>query len=231
MKPDSQEDQFRHLIISRKRKTYKFAHFESYKNCHSFLRGSDPAELRKLLEAYFKLGEKVVLEVAAGNAQFSLALARKHPENVYLAVDIKSDRLYTSAKQALEEGIENIQFLRMDLTDLSLVLLAQSVDELWLTFPDPYPKKKNHRRRLTYVNFLRQYRKILKDTGKLHFKTDARTLFLWSLEQFVKDSWNLTELSFDLHESDLPDDYKIQTQYETRFHKEEIPINYATAVS
>lgn len=231
MNIQSGEDQFQHLIISRKRKHYKFAHFDNYENTHEHIRGTDAVALQKELAGFFKSGDRVIVEIAAGNAQFSLELARRNPKNVYLAIDIKSDRLYSSAKQALEEGVENIRFLRMSLDQVETVLPASSIDELWLTFPDPFPKKKNQRKRLTYKTFLQQYRKIIKDTGVLHFKTDARALFLWSLEQLVADHWTFSELSFDLHESALSDEYKIQTQYEERFHKEGIPINYLTAYS
>lgn len=230
MSQQSNVDQFKHLILSRKRKQYKFAHFGAYENTYEYTRGTDPTDLQKKLPEFFNSGQKVIVEIAAGNAQFSLELARRNPQYRYLAIDIKSDRLYSSAKQALEEGVENIRFLRMSLDEIEKVLPASFVDELWLTFPDPFPKNKNHRKRLTYKTFLQQYRKIMNDTGILYFKTDARDLFLWSLEQLVAEHWIIKELTFDLHESDLPDEYKIQTQYEARFHKEGIPINYVTTL-
>jgi len=170
----------------------------------------------------------MVLEIAAGNAQFSFELAKKHPDLNFIAVDIKSDRLYTSAKKALAEGVKNIAFLRTHMNELGDIFPKKSVETIWLTFPDPFPKKRSAKHRLSHVSFLRQYRSILKDAGLLKFKTDNRELFLWSLEQFVAQSWHICELSFDLHESNLPDDYKIKTYYETRFTQEGIPINYCT---
>lgn len=217
------------LYITRKRKKWKFAHFDSYANCFTHKIGENPKQIRTALKKYFTKQQPIVLELAAGNAQFSFQLAKKHPERNFIAVDIKSDRLYTSAKRALEEGVENIAFLRMHMNDLLEVFGKKSVDELWLTFPDPYPKKRSAKHRLTHSVFLQKYREILKADDVLMFKTDNRELFLWSLEQFVAEKWHLTELSFDLHESDLPAEYKIKTYYEQKFTDQQIPINFCTA--
>lgn len=190
--------------------------------------GDDQKSLLSQINAYFTDHQPLVLEIAAGNAQFSLQLARETPAKNFLAVDIKSDRLYTSAKRALEEGVTNIAFLRMQLRDIDQVFADGSIDELWITFPDPHPKKRSAKHRLTHPTFLQQYRKILKDSGKLKFKTDNRELFLWSLEQFVSEKWQLQELTFDMHSSELPEEYKIKTYYETRYHGEGVPINYVS---
>jgi len=213
------------LYITRKRKKWKFAHFDSYVNCFSHARTDSPDITKQALESYLPVGQPLVLEIAAGNAQFSLQLAKKYPDHNFIAIDIKSDRLYTSAKQALEEGVSNIAFLRMSMHELEHIFSEQSVKVIWLTFPDPFMRKRSIRRRLSHPLFLRKYRDILKDTGLLKFKTDNRDLFLWSLEQFVAENWIFAELTFGLHESALSDDYKIMTYYEQKFTAEGIPIN------
>lgn len=219
------------LFITRKRKKWKFAHFDSYKNCFSHARGSDPEPVQTALASYLPANQPIVLELAAGNAQFSLQLAQKYPKTNFIAIDIKSDRLYTSAKQALEEGVANIAFVRMSINELEKVFSENSINLIWLTFPDPFMRKRSIRRRLTHRLFLEKYRKLMVFDGLLKFKTDNRDLFLWSLEQFVADNWYIKELSFDLHESDLPEDYKIKTAYEHRFIKEGLPINFLAARS
>ena len=183
------EIKFSEFIITRKRKKYKFANFDSYQNCFSHLRSTDAKKTLEELKVY--LGDRpMVLEIAAGNAQFSFELAKKYPDLNFIAVDIKSDRLYTSAKKALVEGITNIAFLRTHMNELGDIFPKNSIETIWLTFPDPFPKKRSAKHRLSHVSFLRQYRSILKDTGSLKFKTDNRELFLWSLEQFVADAWH-----------------------------------------
>ncbi|MDQ5969587.1 MAG: tRNA (guanine-N7-)-methyltransferase [Patescibacteria group bacterium] len=226
-------DKFKDLIISRKRKKYKFANFDDYKNCFSHRREDDGVETHQRVFDYLSHGEDqekpVVLEIAAGNAQFSLQMARKYPDTHFIAIDIKSDRLYTSAKAALEEGVENIAFLRTHLNELGNIFKSNSIETIWLTFPDPYPKKRSAKHRLTHVSFLRQYRNILNETSELKFKTDNLDLFLWSLEQLVNDRWHFLELSFDLHDSNLKDDYKITTYYEQRYVARGEKIKYVTA--
>lgn len=223
------EIKFSEFIITRKRKKYKFANFDSFLNCFSHFRDSDASETRASLNNYFtNKNLPLILEIAAGNAQFSLGLAKRHTDYNFIAIDIKSDRLYTSAKQALEQGINNIAFLRTHINEIGDIFEPSSIDTIWLTFPDPFPKKRSAKHRLSHSTFLQQYRNILNDTGSLKFKTDNRDLFLWSLEQFVVSKWNISELSFDLHESELPDDYKIKTYYETKFLSQGIPTNYCT---
>jgi tRNA (guanine-N7-)-methyltransferase len=217
------------LVITRKRKKYKFAHFDAYANCFEFNRGEEPKRLQKELHAYFGNDNPIILEIAAGNAQFSLELARRHADQNFIAIDIKSDRLYTSAKQALSDGVTNIAFVRMHLNELSKLFKPASVQTIWLTFPDPFPRDRSAKHRLSHPSFLAQYGKVLQQNGQLKFKTDNRQLFLWSLEQLVAQNWQLQELSFDLHESDLPDEYKIKTYYEERFTAQDIPTNYTTA--
>lgn len=217
------------LIITRKRKKYKFAHFDAYQNCFEFNRGEDPKNIQDELKKFFGNSNPVILEIAAGNAQFSLELARRHPEKNFIAIDIKSDRLYTSGKQALSEEVANIAFVRMHLYELSKVFKPSSVEAIWLTFPDPFPRKRSAKHRLSHPSFLNQYGDILQKNGELKFKTDNRELFLWSLEQLVAEEWQLKELSFDLHESDLSDEYKIKTYYEERFTALDIPTNYLAA--
>ena len=166
------------LYITRKRKLWKFAHFESYQNCFDFgdliPRNDKPHDVTKVQESANKLHhafskqQPLVLELAAGNAQFSLALATLHPEQNFIAVDIKADRLYTSAKQALVEGINNIIFVRLHISMIDDLLPRHSVDTVWLTFPDPRPKKGDRSQRLTHPRFLDSYQAILKSEGELY---------------------------------------------------------------
>jgi tRNA (guanine-N7-)-methyltransferase len=97
------------------------------------------------------------------------------------------------------------------------IFKPNSIRELWLTFSDPFPKKRSAGRRLTHPHFLAQYRQMLTVAGVLKIKHDNPEFFQWTLEQLVTDTWRVIELSFDLHESELSDDYKILTPYETRW--------------
>lgn len=218
------EPDFSEFFITRRRKKYKFAKFDSFDNCFDGFNQTF-TDVKKRLK-FSK--QEIIVEIAAGSAFFSVELAKQNPKKVFVAFDIKGDRLYQGAKLALEQNVKNIAFVRLALVKIDDFLPKKSVDQLWLTFPDPFPRERSEKHRLTYPSFLTLYKNILKPKADLHFKTDNRNLFLWSLEQFVNGNWQIKELSFDLHNSNLTESYKIKTTYETRFMSEGIPINYTT---
>lgn len=209
--------------MTRKRKKWKFAHFDQWPNCFA-AENVTP----ELWDEHFEARRPLMVEIGAGTADLSVELARRHGDKNFVAIDIKSDRLYTGAKVALHEPIRNIAFVRAQLREMSQLFVPQSIGELWVTFPDPFPRDKQAKHRLTHPRFLGIYAKLLKADGILRFKTDNRELFLWSLEQLVAEGWQLQELSFDLHKSGLPDDYKITTHFERKYQEKDIPINYVS---
>ena len=194
------------FVITRKRKKYKFAKFANSPLCYEF---DD-----------WTVESRDVVEVGAGNGLFSVELATRHPEKTYLAVDVKADRLQKGAYEASSRGLSNIVFLRARADQLKDIVPSKSIEQLWLTFPDPHPKKRSAGRRLTHMNFLNLYSSLLKDSGSLLLKHDDLLFFQWSLEQFIASQWTIAELSFDLHESTLDDEYKIATSYEERWLEE-----------
>jgi len=109
------------------------------------------------------------------------------------------------------------------------MVASHSVEQIWVTFPDPFPKKRSAGRRLTHPTFLYTYTKMLKTDGALYLKHDSKEFFSWSLEQLVACGWHIDELSFDLHESNLRDDYKVLTTYETRWLGEGLATNFVRA--
>lgn len=211
------------FIITRKRKKYKFARFANFENCYEAPEIT-PDEVIKLAA-----GREITLEVGAGTALFAVELARRHPERFYVATDVKADRLQTGAKLALELGLKNIIFIRIHTMQLAAAFKPHSLSEIWLTFSDPFPRVRQAKHRLSHPGFLDLYRQVLTPGGVLHQKTDNHALFDYSLEQFVTDGWHIRELSYDLHESKLDDDYKIMTTFETRFVAEGLPIYLLSA--
>lgn len=204
------------FIITRKRKKYKFALFANNPLCF------EAADWPKQTPVD-------VLEVGAGTGLFGVALARRSPGLHHVAVDVKADRLQKGAQVAEEASLENIRFLRARADQLAELFPTHSLEAIWVTFPDPFPKKRSSGRRLTHPTFLKTYRHLLRKDGALYFKTDAHDLFTWSLEQLVSEGWRLEELSFDLHDSELPDTYKVHTTYEARFVSEGLRTHFVKA--
>lgn len=206
------------MVISRRRKKYKFAQFQSYPNCF------EASEWQKA-----GVGSDLTLEIGAGSAFFSVEMAAKYPERTFVAMDVKADRLQRGAKLALERKLSNISFLRTHADHLLELFAPQSVSELWMTFPDPQPKKRNAKHRLTHAVFLGRYRQLLVDSGSLYLKTDDHAFFDWSLEQLVASGWHLRALTYDLHGIEGLEDAKILTTYEHRFLGQGLKTHYLEA--
>ena len=198
-------DQF---IITRKRKKYKFAKFANAHNCFEF----DAWTNEKL-----SLGDKVSVEIGAGTGLFCVELAMRYPDQIFVAIDVKADRLQKGAYEAIERGLDNVYFVRARADQIDRLFDAKSLWAIWLTFSDPYPKKRAAGRRMTHPTFLAKYQELLAPDGGFYIKHDNPDFFKWSLEQLVATGWTIDELSFDLHESNLSDDYKILTTYEQRW--------------
>ena len=230
------------FIITRKRKKYKFAKFANARNCFEldeWQTAQQQADQRAPNHlAPGQARRKVdVVEVGAGTGLFVVELAARYPETVFAAVDVKADRLQKGAYEALERGIDNVVFIRARADQIDELFAPGSLRAIWLTFSDPFPKKRSAGRRLTHPAFLKTYatllcsrpgleQKVNPNTGqmgpgfgqnRLYIKHDNLEFFQWSLEQLVAEGWRIDELSFDLHESELSDDYKILTSYEQRW--------------
>lgn len=205
------------FIISRKRKKYRFALFHNSPLCYE-------------MSEWNTTWSPTQLEIGAGTGYFSVELAKRYPERHIVAADVKGDRLQQGARRAESEKLGNIRFLRVRADQLTQLIKPQSLEVIWVTFPDPFPRKHSAGRRLMHPHFLTIYQQLLAKTGALYFKTDARDLFTWSLEQLVGAGWRIDKLTFDLHNSSLMDEYKIMTTYEARFMAEALPIHFVKAL-
>lgn len=204
------------FIITRKRKKYRFAMFSNSKLCFES-------------DEWDRAWRPDVVEVGAGSALFSVELARRHQDKNFVAVDVKADRLQKGAYLAEAARLQNIRFVRCRADLLADLFEPSSVQQIWLTFPDPFPRERSAKHRLTNSNFLSLYRTLLKDDGHLLLKHDNLDFFNYSLEQIVEAGWRIGQLSFDLHQSSLSEDYKILTTYEERWLSEGLKTYFISA--
>ncbi len=191
------------FIITRKRKKYKFALFHNSPLCFEF--------------EEWALRQVDIVEIGAGNGMFTVELATRYPEQVFVAVDVKGDRLQKGAREAEARGLNNVFFVRARADQIGELFAPGSLSTIWLTFSDPFLRKRSAGRRLTHPHFLKTYAKLLRTDGSIIIKHDNHEFFNWSLEQLVAEGWRLKALTFDLHESNFSDDYKILTAYEQRW--------------
>jgi len=161
-----------------------------------------PYELKgKWGEKHFKNDHPIVLELGCGKGEYSMSLARMYPEKNFVGVDIKGARIWYGASEALEKGQTNVAFLRTRIEFIESFFAPGEVDEIWITFPDPQPKKA--RKRLTAPMFIDRYQKFLKPGGLIHLKTDSFPLYEYTLEEAQNLNWNILENTANLYEEKM----------------------------
>lgn len=184
----------------------------------------------KWREVFFKNNHPITLEVGCGKGEYAVGLARKYPNRNFIAIDVRGDRIYIGAKKAFEEGLNNIMFLRTKVDFIEHCFAENEIDEIWLTFSDPQPKKP--KKRLTSKDFVERYRKILKPNGPIHLKTDSDILFKSTEEQINLHNYNPLFLSWNLYKDieQLPEEEQdilhIKTHYEKLFTSKGAEIKY-----
>lgn len=170
-------------------------------------------------------GEKALYaEIGCGKGGFITELARRHPENFYVGFEKVPDVIVMAMEKIKQAELANVVFVCGDAEALTDIFEESELDGLYLNFSDPWPKKKHAKRRLTYIRFLEKYRTVLKDGGKIFFKTDNRPLFDFSLEQFNLAHIPLSDVTNDLHNSVYEAD-NIHTEYEDNFSAKGFSIN------
>lgn len=157
------------------------------------------------------------IEVGSGKGAFITGMALKNPEINYIGIDIQLSVLSYALDKVLASQAPNVRLLRVDGSSLTNYFDAGEVDMMYLNFSDPWPKSRHEKRRLTYKSFLDTYKQILPENGEIHFKTDNRALFEYSLASFSQYGMTLKQVWLDLHASDYPDN--VMTEYEARFAK------------
>ncbi|MDX9941216.1 MAG: tRNA (guanosine(46)-N7)-methyltransferase TrmB [Bacteroidales bacterium] len=179
--------------------------------------------------AFFRNDRPIVLEMGCGKGEYTLALARKYPGQNFIGIDIKGERLWKGANQALEEGIDNAAFLRIQAERINYFFGPAEVSGIWITFPDPQPRQSRQKKRLTSPRFLERYAGILRPDSPIHLKTDSTELYEYTLEVVRGGGHTLHYHTADLYEKgnvDEPLIKAIQTHYENIFRAEGIPIKY-----
>lgn len=164
------------------------------------------------------------LEIGCGKGDFIVGTAAKEPDVNFLAIEKVSDVLVIAAEKVKNSGLSNVRVCCVDAKELEEIFPAKSIDRIYLNFSDPWPKYRHEKRRLTYRSFLGIYKTILKEGGAIHFKTDNRGLFDFSLEEFEAFGIRTEKLTFDLHNSEY-NEGNVMTEYEKRFSSMGVPIN------
>lgn len=177
---------------------------------------------------HFNNRNPITLELACGRGEYTIGLARRFPERNFIGVDIKGDRIWKGSTLAHDEGLTNVAFLRTVILVIENFFEEKEVDEIWLTFPDPRPRKRDIKRRLSGYRYINLYKKLLKEDGFFRFKTDNTDLFDFTLEE-LKQRSDIVDFEFthDLYNSELRAEcFDIKTKYEQIFEHQGETIKY-----
>ncbi len=177
---------------------------------------------------HFKNENPITLELACGRGEYTIGLAKRFADRNFIGVDIKGDRIWKGSTIAHDDGLSNVAFLRTIILVIENFFEEKEVDEIWLTFPDPRPRKRDIKRRLSGYRYINIYKKLLTPGGYFRFKTDNTDLFNFTLEELNQRS-DIKDFKFthDLYNSDLREEcFDIKTKYEEMFERQGETIKY-----
>lgn len=182
--------------------------------------------LRGKWHEHFGNDNPITLELGCGKGDYTIALARIHPERNFIGVDIKGARLWRGAKTSNEEQMKNVAFIRTRIELIDRFFAPREVNEIWITFCDPQLKKPN--KRLTSPRFLDTYSRFLAPESVIHLKTDSQELYDYTLNEVLP--MREVEVLFctdNLYSTDYNGEAKLtQTFYEKMFLEQGMPITY-----
>lgn len=177
---------------------------------------------------YFKNDHPVTIELACGRGEYTVGLAALFPERNYIGIDMKGERIWKGSSWAVERNLTNVAFLRTHILMIENFFAQNEVDEIWITFPDPRPKKRDIKRRITSPRYLDMYKKFIKPGGYVRLKTDNTLLYEYTLEVLAERN-DIEDLQFsnEVYNSALsPEVFDIKTKYEMMFAEKGETIKY-----
>lgn len=194
-----------------RKKHKKISEVRSFSNVFDYK--DDNVELA--IRNYFGNDKPLTLELGCGQADYTVSLACLHPEENFIGIDRKPNRIWNASKNATELQLSNAAFLIAYIEKLDQIFTRKNVARIWITFPDPYPRRSSMKKRLTHPRFLEIYKKIMLDGGVINLKTDDDTLYHYTLDVVKELNLPLIKCSEDLYSStDLNEEEKILTKYE-----------------
>ena len=167
-------------------------------------------------EKIFKNNNPIFLELGCGNGEYTISNSIKYPKSNFIGIDIKGSRLWKGARHAEKNNLKNALFLRIQIENILDFFDFNEVEEIIISFPDPRPKKRDIKKRLTNLKFLEFYNKIIRNGGKLMLKTDDTDLFNYSIDQIKSSKFTNLKYTKDLYTSQ---DFELIKEVKTKYEK------------
>ncbi len=193
------------------KKLLRFAQLKTFSNVLEY-----PTDMKGAWKNFFRNENPILLELACGRGEYTIGLSSIYPQQNFIGVDVKGNRMYIGAKKALDNSLGNAAFLRTQVEKISDYFSKGEVSEIWITFPDPQLRWSKAKKRLTHPRFLRLYNEILKPGGAINLKTDSPQLYEFTKTVIELYQLNLVEDSSDVYaEATVKESLKIKTHYES----------------
>lgn len=185
---------------------------------------TEPEGMKGTWHEVFGNDNPIHIEIGMGKGSFISTLASQNPDINYVGIEKYSSVLLRAVEKQEELELDNLRFIRMDAENICEVFDKYEIDRIYLNFSDPWPKDRHAKRRLTSRQFFERYNTILKKEGRVEFKTDNVPLFDFSLEEVKESGWQLTTVTYDLHNDSELSAGNVCTEYEERFSSQGNPI-------
>ncbi len=188
---------------------------------------TSPEDKKSHWHAIFMNQNPIEIEVGCGKGQFIFEMAKRHPERNFIGIEKYDSVVVRGLEKLLANPLDNAIFIQKDATEIETFFSSSEISGLYLNFSDPWPKKRQAKRRLTHPNFLKKYKVILKNNSSIKLKTDNFGFFEYSMMQFNADpAFFVKELSLDYHNTKD----NVATEFEEKFVEMGKPIFYLHAV-
>ena len=217
------------MTVNKLQRFAEVASFDHVIEYTDFQKSGKPKPAGRWHSEIFGNDHPITLELACGTGAYTVELARRNPKRNYVGLDIKGSRLWKGAKIAKQEKLENVRFVRMFIDHLDEYFAPDEVDEIWITFADPYSRAGDRNNRLSHPKFLKLYKSILKKGQLVHFKTDDRAFFQYTQRSVQRFGGSIVKSVDDIYETHGDDQrLTIQTHFEKKHLKKGRSISYCS---
>jgi tRNA (guanine-N7-)-methyltransferase len=188
------------------------------------------SEIGNLVKEYFHFARLFTLEIGCGTGDYSFELAKRFPKRNFIGIDVKGARIFHGARKALDKKLSNVAFIICKAEKLKEILEPNSVEEIYIPFPDPHIRRSNFNRRLISPNFLNIYKYLLTNYGKVHFKTDNQNLFEYAMKVIREAGGKILFATENLYEDNTNLKSEIITSFEEHYIKDGREIKFISFI-
>lgn len=188
---------------------------------------SNPTKYKGKWNDFFSNHNQIYLELGTGRGEFIIQMAKKYPSINFIGLELNESQIATAAKKLERENIKNLKLIKDDARNI-INIFGKEIDTIYLTFSEPWPKKRDEKNRFTHESYLKLYDRIFKKDKHIVLKTDNKGLFAYSLETLSQYWYVFDTVSLDLH-NDERNISNIMTDFEIQYYKEKRPIYYLDA--